>query len=93
MAAEIKRIQVDRSTDIVALAEEVMKTGEDRILENEGKALARLTSIEAEEEKRVAFGPNDSLWNIVGMDASHGDADTSTNKYKYISSAIEEQFH
>ncbi len=93
MAVETKTIQIDRSTDIVALAEEVRKTGEDRILEKEGKALARLTPIEAEKERRNAFSPNDSLWNIVGMDTSQGNSDTSTNKYKYISNAIEEHFH
>lgn len=93
MATETKIIQIDRSTDIVALAEEVRKTGEDRILEKEGEALARLTPIEAERERQSAFSPNDSLWNIVGMDTSLGDSDTSTNKYKYIPDAIEKHFH
>ena|SRR5579875_1501575 len=84
MAAEAKKIQIDRSTDIVALAEEVRNTGEDRILERGGEALARLTPIEIERENQGAFSPNDSIWNIVGMDISEGDSDTSANKHKYI---------
>lgn len=82
MAADPKRIEITRSTDIVELTREVEQTGEERLLQIDGRTVARLSPVE--EESAGGFASGDAIWNIVGMDASPGDSDTSSNKHKYL---------
>lgn len=87
MATEPKRVEITRATDIVALTEEVEQLKEERLLQRNGRTVAKLSPVE--EMKVGGFAPGDSIWNIVGMDTSDGDPDTSSNKHKHVADAYD----
>jgi len=83
MAAERKRIKIDDSTSVVALAEEVKSTWVALILQRNDEDIALIAPIATERIEGMSM--DDALWNIVGIDTSEGQSNIAEDKYKYFS--------
>ena len=85
---EAKGIDISKMPDLVALAEEVCKTGEPRLLKRDDEDLAILMPVgrTAKRSKGHPITKHDALWNIVGIGHS-GKGDISANKHKYLAEA------
>lgn len=83
MTAERKKVKIDESTSVVALAEEVKSTREALILQRNDEDIALIAPIATERIEGMSM--DDSLWNIVGSDTSEGQSDIADDKYKYFS--------
>ncbi len=84
-ASEPKRIDVRGSVDLSALAEDVQSTDEPRILRRGDEDVAVVLPITR--EKEGAFGADDPIWNIVGVDGADGPRDVARNKHRYLAEA------
>lgn len=80
-----KRIDVRGSVDLSALAEDVQSTDEPRILRRGDEDVAVVLPITR--EKEGAFGADDPIWNIVGVDGADGPRDVARNKHSYLAEA------
>lgn len=84
-ARDPKRIDVSGSVDLAALAEDVQSTDEPRILRRGDEDMAVVLPITR--EKEGAFGVDDPIWNIVGVDGADGPHDVARHKHKYLAEA------
>lgn len=94
MAATPKKVEISRTTDIIALTEEVALTQEERLLQRGGKTVARLSPArdnDVPEGRPFTF--DDPLWRLVGAGESEGPTDVARNKHTYIAEAIYEESH
>lgn len=82
MAAEPKRVSIDSSADISALAEEVRSTREVKILQRNNEDVALIAPIAIDDGEGMSM--NDPLWNIVGIDSSGERSDVAGDKYKHF---------
>lgn len=83
MTAERKRVKIDDSTNVVALAEEVKSTREALILQRNDEDIALIAPITTDRIEGMSM--DDSLWNIVGIDTSAGQSNIADDKYTYLS--------
>ena len=86
-AREPKRIDISESADLLTLVEDVRNTDESRILRRGDEDVAVVSPITRDREKEGAFGVDDPIWNIVGVDGSDGPHDVARNKHKYLAEA------
>ena len=89
MAKETKHIDVSSIPELVKLAQEVRRTNEPAVLQQEREDLAMLTPIKPVTKRSVRGKPtsvDDPLWNLVGIGHS-GKGDVSENKHKYLAEA------
>lgn len=88
---DLQRIDISTVTDLEALAEEMRRTNEPRILRRANEDIAILAPVTRKKRKRIAvarpFTMDDPLWNIVGIAHSEGPTDVSQNKHKYLAEA------
>ncbi len=89
MAKETKHIDVSSIPELVKLAQEVRRTNEPAVLQQEREDLAMLTPIKPVTKRSVRGKPtsvDDPLWKLVGIGHS-GRGDISENKHKYLAEA------
>ena len=89
MAKETKHIDVSSIPELVKLAQEVRRTNEPAVLQQEREDLAMLTPIKPVAKRSVRGKPttaDDPLWKLVGLGHS-GRGDISANKHKYLAEA------
>ncbi len=89
MAKETKHIDVSSIPELVKLAQEVRRTNEPAVLQQEREDLAMLTPIKPVAKGSVRGKPtsvDDPLWKLVGIGHS-GSGDISENKHKYLTEA------
>ena len=89
MAKETKHIDVSSIPELVKLAQEVRRTNEPAVLQQEREDLAMLTPIKPVAKRSVRGKPttgDDPLWKLVGIGHS-GKGDISANKHKYLADA------
>lgn len=100
MVKELERIDISDVPELLRLAEEVKTSGTPRLLTSGDEAVAVLTPVKppkppAKRRKRRdrRTGPDDPLWNIIGIANSAGSPDdprdVSENKYKYLADAYD----
>jgi hypothetical protein len=87
MAAKPRRIEITGSTNILDVVDDVERTHEPMILQRGGRDAVVVSPINLLAEK--IFSGQDPLLNLVGVDTSEGDADTSTNIHAYLADAYE----
>lgn len=86
MAKEPKRIDISRIPELLSIAQEVRRTNEPAVLQQEREDLAMLTPIKPVGKRRLTGKPttaDDPLWKLVGIGHS-GKGDISENKHKYL---------
>ena len=85
-----KRIDIGSIPELVHLAQEVQRTNESAILQQESEDVAILTPIKPMAKKRSVRGKptsaDDPLWKLVGIGHS-GRGDISENTHKYLAEA------
>ncbi len=89
MAKETKHIDVSSIPELVKLAQEVRRTNEPAVLQQEREDLAMLTPIKPVTKRSVRGKPtsvDDPLWKLVGIGHS-GRGDISENKHQYLAEA------
>ena len=89
MAKEPNRIDISSIPELLSLAQEVRRTNEPSILQQESEDLALLTPIKPVATRRVRGKPtsaDDPLWKLVGIGHS-GKGDVSANKHTYLAEA------
>ncbi len=89
MAKETKHIDVSSIPELLKLAQEVRRTNEPAVLQQEREDLAMLTPIKPVAKRSVRGKPtsvDDPLWKLVGIGHS-GRGDISENKHKYLAEA------
>ena len=89
MAKETKHIDVSSIPELVKLAQEVRRTNEPAVLQQEREDLAMLTPIKPVAKRSVRGKPtsgDDPLWKLVGIGHS-GRGDISENKHQYLTEA------
>jgi len=89
MAKETKHIDVSSIPELVKLAQEVRRTNEPAVLQQEREDLAMLTPIKPVTKRSGRGKPtsvDDPLWKLVGIGHS-GRGDISENKHKYLAEA------
>jgi hypothetical protein len=89
MAKETKHIDVSSIPEVLKLAQEVRRTNEPAVLQQEREDLAMLTPIKPVAKRSVRGKPtsaDDPLWKLVGIGHS-GRGDISENKHKYLAEA------
>ena len=89
MANEPKRIDISSIPELLSLVQEVRRTNEPRILQEESEDVAMLTPLKPAAKRSVRGKPtsaDDPLWKLVGIGHS-GKGDISENKHKYLAEA------
>jgi hypothetical protein len=89
MAKEPKCIDISSIPELLSPAQEVRRTNEPSILQQESEDLAMLTPITPVAKRSVRGKPtnaDDPLWKLVGIGHS-GKGDVSANKHKYLAEA------
>jgi hypothetical protein len=84
-----KRIDISCIPELLHLAQEVRRTKESAVLQQESEDLAMLTPIKPVARKRARGKPtsaDDPLWKLIGIGHS-GKGDISENKHKYLADA------
>ena len=91
MARVVKHIDIGDSPDLLRVVEEVQASNEPRILRHAQEDVAILRPIKQSARRRVPKGrptsADDPVWKLVGIGASKGAGDISTNKHAYLADA------
>jgi hypothetical protein len=97
MAKAIRRIDISNLPEVLRLAEQVKATRAPRLLTSGDRPIAVLTPVEPaarsdpNRRRRRTTGPDDPLWNIIGIGDSAGSpddpTDVSENKHRYLADA------
>ena len=86
-------IEISNKPELSELADEVSRTRRPRALRRGGRTVAvvvpaprvRYANHRPRRRKEPGLGPNDTLWNIIGIiDDPGGPTDVSSNKHKYL---------
>ena len=89
MAKEPKRIDISSIPELLHIAQEVRRTNESAVLQQESEDVAMLSPIKPVAKRGVRGKPtsaDDPLWKLVGIGHS-GKGDISANKHKYLADA------
>ena len=89
MAKEPQRIDISSIPELLRIAQEVRRTNESAVLQQESEELAMLTPIKPVAKRRARGKPtsaDDPLWKLVGIGHS-GKGDISENTHKYLAEA------
>jgi hypothetical protein len=92
MALEREPIDISDHPELVRLAEEVRKTQKPLALQKDGRDIAVLTPPKSARKSRARYkriGPNDPIWDIVGISDADGPTDVSENIDKYLADAYQ----
>jgi antitoxin (DNA-binding transcriptional repressor) of toxin-antitoxin stability system len=90
-----KIVDIDETTDLVSLTEDVQASGETTVLQRDGKPVAKLVPVEAKPRKRSRLprgkpmSSDDPLWKLIGKGNSGG-SNIAEFKHEYIAQAIEQ---
>ena len=90
-----KIVEIDETTNLVALTEDVQSSGGTTVLQHNGKLVAKLVPVKKTRKKPAFEGKpmtyDDPFWKLVGVGSSEdGPTDVSSNIHKYIADAIYE---
>lgn len=86
----VKAIDVTHVPELRRLVKEVCSTNEPRILRQENKDVAIVRPLKPLKRSIPRGRPTsakDPLWALVGIGASEGPGDISSNKHKYLADA------
>ena len=86
---ELKRIDISDIPELLTLVQEVQRTNEPRILQQDHEDLVMLTPIKPVAKRKARGKPttaDDPLWKLIGIGRS-GTGDVSENKHKYLAEA------
>jgi hypothetical protein len=89
MANEPKRIDISSIPELLRIAQEVQRTNESAVLQQESEDLAMLTPIKPVAKRSIRGKPtsaDDPLWKLVGIGHS-GRSDISANTHQYLADA------
>lgn len=90
---EMKSVEIGDVPELVALAEEVRRTNEPRILRRQDEDIAMLTPVAPKRAKRIPrgkpFTADDPLWNVVGIGSSAEPTNIARYKHEYIADAYD----
>lgn len=88
-----KQIDIGEVTDWVALAEEVRRTNEPRVLQRVSEDVAMLTPLAHRKIRRIPHGKlltkDNRLWNIVGIGQSEEPTNIALYKDEYVADAYD----
>ena len=87
MAAEREPIDISNNPELLRLVEAMEASGKPCVLRHDGKDVAVMLPIEADDLDLRSTSEDDPLWGIVGMFTSDGPTDVSSNKHKYLADA------
>lgn len=85
----LKKVEINRNTDIVALAEEVQRTNEGRVLQRGDEDVAVLMPVQEDADAYKTFTQHDPLFSIIGMASSGEPHNISEDKYTYLADAYD----
>lgn len=91
MAQEIKSIDIGDNPDLLRIVEEVRTSNEPRALRHDNQVVAILRPARRPRKPRAPAGrptsSSDPLWKLIGIGASEGPGDVSTDKHRYLADA------
>jgi hypothetical protein len=91
MAEELRSIDVSEAPDLLALAEEVKRSGVPRLLRTDQEELAILVPVPKATKKRSRrarpLTREDSLFRLIGIGASETESDASERKHEILARA------
>ena len=91
MSTELQPIDITDSTELLALAEEVRRSGVARLLKRGEQDLALLTPLTprqpARSPRRATIEERDALLNIIGIGASAEPTDIARDEQEYLAEA------
>lgn len=92
---DLKRIDIGEVTDWAALAEEVRRTNEPRVLQRAREDVAMLVPLTSKKSRRVPrgkpFTSDDPLWSVVGIGQSDEPTNIALFKHEYLADAYDIQ--
>ncbi len=96
MARELVPHDISDAPDVARLAEEVARTGVARVLTRAGVELAILSPVRPDrrpsaKQRARESSPNAWLDDLIGIGATSGPGDVSTNVHKYVAQAIHDE--
>lgn len=93
MKTELRPIDIGDSADLLALAEEVQRSGVGRILKHGEREIALITPVMRPESGRhhdpAADAPPDTILNIIGIGASTEPTDIARHEREYLAEAYD----
>src|SRR5690349_3410042 len=89
MVSELKIKDIDDSPDLIALAQEILRTKQGLILRLNDEDVVVVQPAKQRRRKRrgKGFDEKDALWGIVGIAEGDGLTDVSSNKHTYLAQA------
>lgn len=94
---ELKRVDISEVTDFAALAEEVRRTKQGRVVQRANQDIVTVLPVQTNQAipgpRGKPFTMDDPLWDLLGIGHSAGATDVSANKHKYIADAIYAESH
>lgn len=93
MSAEPEPIDVSESPELLTLAEEVQRSGTERVLKRGARELALVTPIVAPDRaaaptrRRSRRPAPDAILNIIGIGASAAPTDVARHEQEYLAEA------
>lgn len=92
---DLKRIDIGEVTDWAALAEEVRRTNEPRVLQRASEDVAMLMPVTRQKIKTrraprgKPFTSDDPLWSVVGIGQSDEPTNMAQYKHEYVADAYD----
>ena len=80
-------------SNAASIFEQIEHEGKGVLVEHEGTLFSLKMKRPKTKKRSRAFTSQDSLLHIIGIGASHGPADTSTNKHRYLADASADLHH
>ena len=88
MAQQLEPLAFDEFLSHAAsIFEQIERDGNDVLVEHDGVLFSVQMKQPKTKKKSSAITSQDSILHIIGIGASQGSTDTSTNKYRYLADA------
>ncbi len=101
MSQPLQPLDISALPELSRLVDEVQRSGEARLLRRGAEDVALLTPLRkkpgqgmrSSRRRDRRSGPDDPLWNLLGIAHSSGPGDVAANKHKYLAEAYSAEFH
>ncbi len=91
MAQQIDPVQFDEFlSNADSIFAQIEQEGKSVLVEHDGALFSVKMKRSRTKTKKRAITSQDSILHIVGIGASHGPTDTSTNKHRYLADASDD---
>lgn len=88
MAQQLEPVTFDEFlSNAASIFEQIERDGKDVLVEHDGTLFSVKKKQPKPKKRSRAITPEDSIFHIIGIGASEGATDTSTNKHHYLAEA------